>query len=173
MRCYRMRSYGINCTNYTTCNQDFYVTSRQVHTFKNASALNCALDHRWTADDEIFRTLRFFEHYFDTRFDDPRPADIEFTGFNFNLRIAYTHMLDKCSAKYVQAAHKWCTDRDFCFVIIDAKITKASHIGTEIVKQLARDGLVEDDQIKAVRDNRTRIHNCDHAHKLFDDKCRY
>jgi hypothetical protein len=165
------REYAAGCKNFVPCNQDFYMTPRQVR--YESKALQCRDDHRWDSRKEVYSTVRMIELLFDDRFDDTLP-DVEFTGLNLRLGIAVTHLIDKKPAKMLAAAMRRCAQRKITLVIIPAEVIKTSHIATKMVTQLhAADKLSGQTIAAATRVMRTRMHEMDSAHKLFDDRCCY
>lgn len=162
-----LRNCSDSCDNFVICNQDFYATPSQIK--NHTDVYDCGHNHRWIVSREIFVTFRTMEIAFDERFDDS--SEVDFTGYNSNLKIAFTHEVDKVPFKALSNAKKWCNDFDVSFIIIPKDRVSASHITTCIVQQLINFGIFVGPLVCTVKSIRDEIHKMDRDNKLFNNKC--
>lgn len=167
------REFAPGCKNFVPCNQDFYATPKQLK--YSIEIFSCKNNHRWSDRVEVISTVRLFELQFDARFDDEvRREGVEFTGYNRELRIAFTHGKDRVPNKCVVNARKWCDANDVRFVYVSGGTTRTSSIAMEIAKQLFVFGDILERPVQTtVTLLRTKMHDMDHKHKLFEDRCVY
>ncbi len=147
------RDYAVNCTNFIACDQDFYATPRQLKYVP--SVLDCSANHIQPARNGIIAAYRVFEMLFDDRFDDDTfEEQIEFTGYNRRLQIAFIHMSDKHAATYIPAV-TMCEETGVCLVTIAKKYTGMSDVIGTIVEQLTAAGLLSSpkETVKLLREN--------------------
>lgn len=168
------RDFAPDCRNFVSCNQDFYATPRQIK--YEPSIYSCKYNHQWDKNSEVIACIRLFEIIFNMRFDDDSHQEgILFTGYNIELKLAFTHGGDKIPNRCVTKAAKWCDDNKIRFVFINPEnIRKTSQLGNAIVKQLAYLDVINDSTPEAVLLRaRTKMRCMNANHKLFMDRCVY
>jgi hypothetical protein len=173
---YAAYKHSPDCDNYVPCAQDFYATPAQIR--KCADVYNCDDNHRWfyaNSYSDIFISVRVFETQFSARFDDivrdtPTNPHVEFTGYNEELKIAFTHARDRVAFQHIRAARRWAMFHGVRFFFIEADITGGKYIAAEVIRQL-REREVKCPNPISMQFLRGTIKRMDRENKLFEDRC--
>lgn len=160
------RDYSSNCINFIACNRTFYATPKQIKYV--TSTLICETKHVPASGNGVVAALRIFELLFGERFDD-HVADIqiEFTGYNAAIGLAFIHM--SCADdKYIDFVADWCVKNHVILVAIPKKYTGATKMSGYIVTELSKHGLLSAPETigATLRDN---LANMNANHMLFID----
>ncbi len=131
------RDYAVGCTRFVTCGQDFYATPRQLKYVP--SVLDCFANHIQPTSSGIIAALRVFEMLFDDRFDDDTfEQQVEFTGYNRRLQVAFVHLADKHAAASYVLAIQICKENNIVLVTIPKDCTKMVKVVGEVTSQLSK-----------------------------------
>ena len=160
------RDFALGCKNFIACGSDFYITEDLMKF--NTSALDCKAAHWWEYKQhfEVLSTVRIFEVLFDQPFDDVVDR-VEFTGYNKNLRVAFTHRGDNLPNKCIVAAAKHCNDKDIRFIIIPMNIVDSIKIAQFISNEVSTLGIFNDNPTHMCRVIRTITRKCNIDGKIF------
>ncbi len=155
------------CDNFISCGQDFYATPKMIM----YSKISCENNHRWMQRPfaDVFTMVRVFETLFDAKFDDN--CGIELTGYNSELKLAFTHGGDSKPNKYRAQASAWCAQNGVDFIHIDAAVTGGRAIACAVATALP-EKYHKKSILGTVHFIRARIRDMDRANKLFADRCK-
>jgi hypothetical protein len=122
-----------DCSNYVHCNQEFYTLSGHVK-YTNSGVFNCKTHYEWPNNQPILTILYTLEILLCARFDD-RAAEVYFTGYNAELRLAFIVVGDTSVAQ-TALSKKWALESGVDLFIIPVTSTKNTIIMRAVVTEL-------------------------------------
>lgn len=187
-------NYDERCINYVPCDQDFYALHRMM-TNKDHIVHDCRNDHRWELSS-VHLSMRIFEMIFDRKFNEYPGPNVNFSGYNSEVNIAFIYEGDFIQEKYLnEHTMKFVKSNKISLFIIvhsDGNEYKdfkdsASYIIKKIIdqskqyankSQLSQFNIVVYDYLKSQSDDLALYENAyqqlkmmSQSRKLFVDRC--
>jgi len=167
--------YDSRCRNKVPCNQDFYATMEMIMSEDGNGTFKCDNNHRWLSKREVITTSRMFEIFYDKKFDDNiniKVKNINVTGYNDELKIAFTHGADNLSCECIDNVKAYCAKTNILFIVVPWGVNSISKIGSIMVNNLISFQQIDvKDKKHILHLLKNRILEMDKSHKLYADRC--
>jgi len=138
-------------------------------------AFKCDNNHRWLSKREVITTSRMFEIFYDKKFDDSiniKVKNINVTGYNDELKIAFTHGADNLSCECIDNVKAYCAKTNILFIVVPWGVNSISKIGSIMVNNLISFQQIDvKDKKHILHLLKNRILEMDKSHKLYADRC--